>query len=96
MTPVCGPAASNGPPPLAPSTYRKAMRLPSGDQRGRSANPRRSASLAACVDPACASQSWGAVSAPLLEMKATRRESGDQAGPLSSRSWAALVIANNT
>src|ERR1051325_1942149 len=39
ITPVVTGAAVNGPPPPAPSIYRKAIRLPSCDQRGRAAYP---------------------------------------------------------
>src|SRR5215471_5904780 len=83
ITPVVGGAATNGPPPPAPSMYRKAICLPSRDQRGRAAYPFRLVIFFAPEALAFASHScrWGFL--PVLEKNASVFEFGDQAGSKS-------------
>src|SRR5207249_6836057 len=84
ITPVVVGAAINGPPPPAPSMYRKAICLPSCDQRGRAAYPTRPVLIAAREPSALAIQScrWSR-GMPAVEKNASHFESGDQAGSKS-------------
>src|SRR5215471_19823874 len=83
ITPVVAGAATNGPPPPAPSMYRKAICLPSCDQRGRAAYPFRLLIFFSPEASAFANQRsrWPFLSA--LEKNASVFESGDQAGSKS-------------
>src|SRR4051812_28316096 len=83
--PVVVGAATNGPPPPAPSIYKNAIFLPSRDQRGRAAYPVK---LVSCLelDPLASTvQScfWSAL--PAAAKKARTLESGDHAGSESVR-----------
>src|ERR1041385_8927796 len=93
ITPVVMGAAINGPPPPAPSMYRKAICLPSCDQRGRAAYPLRLVIFFALAALAFASQSCRWPFLPSLEKNASVFESGDQAG---SKSLLSLVIGRLT
>src|SRR5215468_4647473 len=89
ITPVVIGAASNGPPPPAASMYRKAICLPSCDQRGRATYPFRLVFFFAPEPSASTVQScrwsfWRLVeNFSALERKASVFESGDQAGSKS-------------
>src|SRR5215467_14642853 len=83
ITPVVAGAAINGPPPLAPSMYRKAMCLPSCDQRGRAAYPFRFVIFFGSEPSALTIQSWRWSLSPALEKNARVFESGDHAGSKS-------------
>src|ERR1700746_2460550 len=83
ITPVVAGAAINGPPPPAPSMYRKAICLPSCDQRGRAAYPFRLVISFAPVPSAFTVQSWRWSFVPALEKNAIVLESGDHAGSKS-------------
>src|SRR5215472_12343156 len=83
ITPVVAGAAIKGPPPPAPSMYRKAICLPSRDQRGRAAYPFRLVIFFAPEALAFASQSCRWAFLPLLEKNASVFEFGDQAGAKS-------------
>src|SRR4029077_7076267 len=83
ITPVVAGAAINGPPPPAPSMYRKAICLPSCDQRGRAAYPLSlviffASEVSPLTDHSCR---WSL--SPKLEKNARVFESGDQAGSKS-------------
>src|SRR5262245_13923458 len=83
ITPVVEGAAINGPPPPAPSMYRKAICLPSCDQRGRAAYPFRLVIFFAPEPSAFTVQSWRWSFVPALEKNARVFESGDHAGSKS-------------
>src|SRR5215831_14001205 len=89
ITPVVIGAAINGPPPPAPSMYRKAICLPSCDQRGRATYPFRLVFFFAPEPSAFKVQScrwsfWGSLeNFPAFERNASVFESGDQAGSKS-------------
>src|SRR5205814_4831033 len=75
--------AVNGPPPPAPSTYRKAMCLPSCDQCGRAAYPFKSVIFFGPEPSAFTIQSCRCSLSPALEKTASVLESGDHAGSKS-------------
>src|SRR5215813_1184864 len=77
ITPVVAGAAINGPPAPAPSMYRKAICLPSCDQRGRAAYPFKSVIFFAPEPLAFTIQSWRCAFSPGLENNASVFESGD-------------------
>src|SRR6266704_6976304 len=79
-TPVVAGAAINGPPPPAPSIYKKAICFPSCDQRGRAAYPFRCVIFLGSEPSAFPVQSWAWSFSPALEKNARVLESGDQAG----------------
>src|SRR6266446_2640335 len=88
-TPVVAGAAIKGPPPPAPSMYRKAICLPSCDQRGRAAYPFRLLIFFAPEPLAFTSQScrWSVLGA-LENLRAVEKntsvfESGDHEGSKS-------------
>src|SRR5438876_6955768 len=83
ITPVVAGVAINGPPPPAPSIYRKAICLPSCDQRGRAAYPLRCVSFCGLEPSAFTVQSCAWSFSPAVEKIASVLESGDQAGPES-------------
>src|SRR6266571_3317119 len=83
ITPVVVGAAVNGPPPPAPSMYRKAICFPSCDQRGRAAYPFRFVIFFGLEPSALTIQSWRCSLSPALEKTASTLESGDQAGSKS-------------
>src|ERR1700730_18958331 len=83
ITPVVTGAALNGPPPGASSIYRKAICLPSRDQRGRAAYPLRFVSFCGFEPLAFAVQSCAWSFSLGAEKNASVWESGDQAGPES-------------
>src|SRR5437773_7419012 len=83
ITPVVVGAAIKGPPPPAPSTYRKAICLPSCDQRGRAAYPFRSVSFFRPEPSALINQSCRCSLPAALEKIASVLESGDHAGSQS-------------
>src|SRR5213596_805775 len=89
ITPVVVGAAIKGPPPPAPSMYRKAICLPSCDQRGRATYPFRLVIFFAPEPSAFAVQScrWSLLrwseNLPAHEKNASVFESGDQAGSKS-------------
>src|SRR6266446_5769454 len=91
-TPVVVGAATSGPPPLAPSIYRKAIFFPSRDQRGRAAYPVKFVSFFGSEPSALTLQScfWSFSSA--AEKTARVLESGDQAGSESARSPALPIF----
>src|SRR5437660_12285307 len=82
-TPVVAGAAVSGPPPPAPSTYRKAICLPSCDQRGRAAYPFKLVIFFGLEPSALTIQSCRCSFSPALEKTASVLESGDQAGSKS-------------
>src|SRR5579859_5926047 len=79
-------AASNGPPPSAPSIYRKPICLPSCDQRGRAAYPFNCVRFRGFAPSESTVQSCAWARSPGAEKKANILESGDQAGLESERS----------
>src|SRR4029450_11969053 len=83
ITPVVAGAAINGPPPLAPSMYRKAICLPSCDQRGRAAYPFRLVIFFAPEPLAFTVQSCRCSLSLVLEKKASVFESGAHDGSKS-------------
>src|SRR6516165_2112052 len=83
ITPVVAGAATNGPPPPAPSMYRKAICLPSCDQRGRAAYPFRLVILFAPEPSTFTVHSCRWSLSPALEKNASVFESGDHAGSKS-------------
>src|SRR5262245_50285959 len=83
ITPVVAGAAISGPPPPAPSMYRKAIFLPSCDQRGRAAYPFRLVIFFAPEPLAFTVQSCRCSLSLALEKNASVLESGDQAGSKS-------------
>src|SRR6267378_7348581 len=82
-TPVVLAAATKGPPPPAPSIYKKAICLPSCDQRGRAAYPAKLLIFLGSVPPDSTVQSCFWSFSPAVEKAASVLESGDQAGPES-------------
>src|SRR6266478_9747195 len=82
-TPVVAGAAVSGPPPPAPSTYRKAICLPSCDQRGRAAYPLRFVIFFGLEPSAFTIQSCRCSFLAALEKTASVLESGDHAGSKS-------------
>src|SRR6267154_5905372 len=93
ITPVVEGAAVNGPPPPAPSMYRKAICFPSCDQRGRAAYPFRFVILLGSELSALTIQSCRCAFSPALEKNASVLESGDHAG---SKSVLSPVIGMST
>src|SRR5215471_1049094 len=89
ITPVVSGAAINGPPPPAPSMYRKAICLPSCDQRGRATYPFRlvfffAPEASAFTVQSCRWSFWTWFeNLPELDKNASVLESGDQAGSKS-------------
>src|SRR6516225_7396846 len=94
MIPVVEGAARSGPPPPAPSIYRKAIRFPSGDQRGRAAYPLNRVSFLAPEPSPFAVHScfWSALFSPAVEKNASVLESGDHAGSASILSPAPSIL----
>src|SRR5947207_14893247 len=80
ITPVVVGAARSGPPPPAPSIYKKAIRFPSCDQRGRAAYPPRCVSFFGAEPSALTVQSclWSFFSLA-VEKNESVLESGDHA-----------------
>src|SRR6266516_3614005 len=93
ITPVVAGAAINGPPPPAPSIYKKAICFPLCDQRGRAAYPLRCVTFFGLEPSAFTVQSWAWSFSPALEKNASVLESGDQAG---SESFLSPVVARST
>src|SRR6266480_4080227 len=93
ITPVVAGAAINGPPPPAPSIYKKATCLPSCDQRGRAAYPFRCVIFLGSEPSAFTVQSWAWSFSPASEKNATLLESGDHA---ESESFLSPVVARLT
>src|SRR6266446_9905612 len=93
ITPVVTGAAINGPPPPAPSIYKKAICFPSCDQRGRAAYPFRCVIVLGLEPSAFTVQSWAWSFSPALKKNASVLESGDQAG---SESFLSPVVARLT
>src|SRR3954453_10016188 len=83
ITPVVAGAAINGPPPPAPSMYRKAICFPSCDQRGRAAYPFRLVTFLGSERSALTVQSSRCVFSPALQKNASVLESGDHPGSKS-------------
>src|SRR4029453_4154593 len=79
ITPVVAGAAINGPPPPAPSMYRKAICFPSCDQRGRAAYPFSFVIFFASEASLFTVQSCRWSLSPALEKNARVFESGDHA-----------------
>src|SRR6266487_3962489 len=100
ITPVVAGAAINGPPPPAPSMYRKAICLPSCDQRGRAAYPFRLVIFFAPEPSAFTVQScrWSLLrwseNLPTHEKNASVLESGDHAGSESVLSPLIGILTN--
>src|SRR5438105_15673945 len=92
ITPVVEGAAVNGPPPPAPSMYRKAICFPSYDQRGRAAYPFRFVIFFGLEPSALTIQSCRCSLSPALEKTASILESGDQAGSKSVLSPAVGIL----
>src|SRR5437773_7710916 len=90
ITPVVIGAAINGPPPPAPSIYKKAICFPLCDQRGRAAYPLRLVNFCGLEPSAFTFQSCRSSFSPALEKNASVLESGDQAG---SKSVLSPVVA---
>src|SRR6266404_1854273 len=80
ITPVVTGAAINGPPPPAPSIYKKAICFPSCDQRGRAAYPFRCVFFLGLEPSAFTVQIWAWSFSPVLKKNASVLESGDQVG----------------
>src|SRR5882724_6653738 len=80
ITPVVGGAAKSGPPPAAPSIYKKAICFPSCDQDGRAAYPLRCVSFFGVEPSAFTVQSCFCSFSPALEKNASALELGAQAG----------------
>src|SRR6267143_4448932 len=80
ITPVVEGAARSGPPPPAPSIYKKAICFPSCDQDGRAAYPLSWVSFFAPEPSAFTVQSCFCTFSPALEKNASALESGAQAG----------------
>src|SRR5437899_4086331 len=93
ITPVVVGAAVNGPPPPAPSMYRKAICLPSCDQRGCAANPFRFVIFLGSDPSALTVQSCRCAFSPAPERNVNVLESGDHAG---SKSVLSPVIGIST
>src|SRR6266850_7747613 len=83
ISPVVAGAAIKGPPPPAPSMYRKAICLPSCDQRGRAAYPFRLPIFFAPEPSLFTVQSCRWSLSPALEKNARVFESGDHEGSKS-------------
>src|SRR6202022_1274316 len=81
--PVVVGAARSGPPPPAPSIYKKAICFPSCDQHGRAAYPLRCVSFFAPEPSVFTVQSCFWSFSPALEKNASVLESGAQAGSAS-------------
>src|SRR6266850_145304 len=94
ITPVVAGAAINGPPPPAPSIERKAICLPSCDQRGRAAYPFSWLSFRGLEPSAFTDQSCLWSFSPALEKTASVLESGDQTGSVSILSPAASRLTS--
>src|SRR5437899_10194634 len=92
ITPVVEGAAVNGPPPPAPSMYRKAIRFPSCDQRGRAAYPFRFVIFFGLEPSVLTIQSCRCSFSPPLENTASVLESGDHAGSKSVLSPAVGIL----
>src|ERR1700730_14447469 len=92
IMPVVAGAAINGPPPPAPSIYKKAICLPSCDQRGRAAYPAKLVIFLGSVPPDSTVQSCFCSLSPAVEKTARVFESGDQAGSESVRSPALPIL----
>src|SRR5436190_22060854 len=92
-TPVVAGAAIKGPPPPAPSMYRKAICLPSCDQRGRAAYPFSFVIFFASEASPFTVQSCRWSLSPALEKNARVFESGDHA---RSKSVLSPVIGSFT
>src|SRR5438067_3159833 len=92
MTPVVVGAAINGPPPPAPSIYRKAIFFPSRDQRGRAAYPVKFVSFLGSEPSALIAQSCFWSFSLAAENIARILESGDQAGSESVRSAVVPIL----
>src|SRR5204863_8514813 len=82
-TPVVVGAAISGPPPPAPSMQRKAICLPSCDQRGRAAYPFRFVSFLDSEPSGFTVHSWRCAPCPAPEKNASVIESGAHAGSKS-------------
>src|SRR3954447_21537071 len=93
ITPVVAGAAINGPPPPAPSMYRKPICLPSCDQRGRAAYPVRFVIFFGSEVSLLTVQSCRWPLSPVLEKNASGLESGDQA---RSKSFLSPVVGSLT
>src|SRR5215813_6385448 len=93
ITPVVAGAAINGPPAPAPSMYRKAICLPSCDQRGRAAYPFNFVIFFASETSAFTVHSCRWSLSLALEKNARVFESGDHTG---SKSVLSLVIGSLT
>src|SRR3954452_25286615 len=93
ITPVVVGAAINGPPPPAPSLYRKAICLPLCDHRGRAAYPFRLVIFFASEASLFTVQSCRWSLSPALEKNARVFESGDHA---RSKSVLSPVIGSLT
>src|SRR5437667_10335640 len=93
ITPVVEGAAVNGPPPPAPSMYRKAICFPSCDQRGRAAYPFRFVTFFGLEPAALTVQSCRCAFSPAPEKNVNILESGDHAG---SKSVLSPVIGIST
>src|SRR6266513_4041170 len=93
ITPVVGGAARSGPPPPAPSIYKKAICFPSCDQSGRAAYPFRFVSFFGLEPSALTIHSWRCSLSPALENTASILESGDQAGLKSVLSTGPGILA---
>src|SRR5205823_14276835 len=94
ITPVVAGAAINGPPPGAFSIYRKAICLPSCDQRGRAAYPLRLVSFLGSEPSAFTLQSWRCAPSPAPEKTASVLESGAHAGSKSVLSPLIGILIN--
>src|SRR6266446_8595361 len=90
-TPVVVGAAINGPPPPAPSIYKKAICFPLCDQRGRAAYPLRCVTVFGLEPSAFTVQSCRWSFSPALEKNTSVLESGDQAGSKSVLSLVAIL-----
>src|SRR5437899_12111830 len=93
ITPVVAGAAINGPPPGASSIYRKAICLPSCDQRGRAAYPLRCVRFCGLEPSAFTVHNCGWSFSPAVETTASVLESGDQAGSESVLSPVVPVLS---
>src|SRR5437773_10283567 len=92
ITPVVTGAAINGPPPPAPSIYKKAICFPSCDQRGRAAYPFKFVIFLGLEPLAFTVQSCRCSFSPPLEKNASVLESGDHVGSESVRSPALSML----
>src|SRR5215813_1076784 len=94
ITPVVAGADINGPPPPEPSMYRKAICLPSCDQRGRAAYPFRLVIFFAPEPSAFTVQSCRCSLSLGLEKNASVFESRDHAGSKSVLSRAIGILTS--